>query len=128
MRLSLTAPFPRLIRIPREVAPSPASTVPPRRWGRTIVKKRGFLAPLLQPVGIALGLVIVGVPAVAIWNIYSASETRRALHEAPVNRGNTVVETKVRRQVADGETELVLRLVDGKLVRVIRLRRDTREC
>ena len=31
-----------------------------RRAGRTVVKKRGVLAPLLFPIGIAGGLVIVG--------------------------------------------------------------------
>ena len=46
-------------------------------------------------------------------------QARRAEHDAAVNRGNTVVETHVKRRVADGETEPVLRLVDAKLVSVI---------
>jgi hypothetical protein len=118
MRLSLPAPFQRLAHASRDSAP--VTEARPRRWsGRTIVKKRGLLAPLLQPIGIAIGIVVVGVPAIAVWNIYSASEARRAEHDAAVNRGNTVVETNVKRQVADGETEFVLRLIDGKLVRVI---------
>ena len=49
-------------------------------------------------------------------------QARRAEHDAAVNRGNTVVETHVKRRVADGETESLLRLVDGKLVRFIAAR------
>jgi len=118
MRLSLPASVPRAARAPRDLSQAPEA-VPQRRSGRTIVKKRGLLTPLLQPIGIAVGIVVVGLPAIAVWNIYSASEARQAEHDAAVNRGNTVVETHVKRQVADGETEFVLRLIDGKLMRVI---------
>ena len=84
-----------------------------------VVRKSGLFAPLLKPIGIALAIVIVGVPAIFAWNIYSASEARRALHDAAVTVGSTVVETPVRRRIADGQVELVLREVDGRLVRVI---------
>ena len=90
-----------------------------RRGGRVVVKKRGALAPLLLPIGIASGLMIVGVPSIAIWNIYSASEARRALHEAPVIPDDSLAKTTIKREVADDESEFVLRLIDGKLVRVI---------
>ena len=84
-----------------------------RRAGRTVVKKRGVLAPLLFPIGIAAGLVVVGVPSIAIWNIYSASEARRALHEAPVVRDDSLAKTSIKREVASDESEFVLRLVEG---------------
>ena len=51
MRLALPVPFPRSARVATEIAP--AVERPPLRPGRTIVKKRGWLAPLLQPVGVA---------------------------------------------------------------------------
>ena len=84
-----------------------------------VVNKRGWLGSLLFPIGVAAGIVVIGVPTFMIWNIYSASEARRTEHEAAVARNETVAKTTVARQVADGETQFVLRLVDGKLVRVI---------
>jgi hypothetical protein len=64
-------------------------------------------------------LLIVGVPSIAIWNIYSASESRRALHEAALNPDVTTVRAPVQRQVPEGDATFVLRLIDGKLVRVV---------
>jgi hypothetical protein len=84
-----------------------------------VVHKTGALAAFLRPVGIAFALVILGVPAIFAWNIYSASEARRALHETTVPAGKTMVETDIRRRVADGEVEFLLRQVDDSVVRVI---------
>ena len=87
---------------------------------RAEVARKGALAALLGPVGVAVALVIVGVPAIFAWNIHTASEARRALHDSTHTVGETaLVETPVVRKVADGEVELVLRQVDGNLVRVI---------
>jgi hypothetical protein len=86
---------------------------------RQVIKRRGALGSLLFPIGVACGLVIVGIPAISIWNIYSASEARRAAHETPVKTSGTRIETPVRRQIRDDQTEFVLRLQDGKLVRVL---------
>jgi hypothetical protein len=91
----------------------------PRRPERSLIKRRGALAPLLFPIGIASALLIVGVPSIAIWNIYSASESRRALHEAALNPDVTTVRAPVQRQVPEGDATFVLRLIDGKLVRVV---------
>jgi len=91
----------------------------PRRPERTIIERRGALAPLLLPIGIASALIIVGVPSIAIWNIYSASESRRALHEAALNPDVTTVRAPVQRQVPENDATFVLRLIDGKLVRVV---------
>jgi hypothetical protein len=85
----------------------------------TVVKKSGFFAPLLRPVGMGVALVIVGVPAIFAWNIYSASEARRTLHDSAITASGTIVKTSIKRKVADGEVEFVLRQVDGRLVRVI---------
>ncbi len=114
MRLSLPVS-------PTRLTPSRRNAIPETkvRSQRRFGGKPGVLGPFLRPIGVAVGLVIVGLPALAVWNIYSASEVRRAEHDAAVNRGKTTVETHVRRQVADDETAFVLRLVDGKLVRVI---------
>src|SRR5579872_3726246 len=100
MRLSLPAVLP--LRFAAAPPHGARTTVASERRGRTIIKKRGLFAPFLQPIGIAIGLVVVGLPAIAVWNIYSASEARRAEYDAAVNRGKTVVETHVKRQVADG--------------------------
>ncbi len=116
MNLALLAPPAPVSRRPTSASRGEAPAAP---RGRTVINKRGLLAPLLGPIGVAAGLVIVGVPAIAIWNIRTASEERNAVHEAPAPRDTTVAETTVRREVADGETEFVLRLIDGKLVRVI---------
>jgi hypothetical protein len=67
----------------------------------------------------AIALVIVGVPAIFAWNIYSASEARRTLHDSAITTGRTIVKTSIKRKVADGEVEFVLRQVDGRFVRVI---------
>lgn len=109
MRLALTAPF---IRLPRR-APR-ASQAP-----ATVVARRGALAALLGPVGVACALLVVGIPTVAIWNIRTASDARNAAHDAPAPRDATTAGAAASRKVADGETEFVLRLVDGRLVRVI---------
>jgi hypothetical protein len=89
-----------------------------RPQGRRI-RRHGFLAPLLFPIGLAIALVIVGAVGISVWNIHSASDARRSLHEAPVQDSKTEFASSVSRQVADSETEFVLRLVDGQLVRVI---------
>ena len=102
-----------------------AMKAPALRRTEPVRRARGFLGSLALPVGIALAALVVGIPGFAIWNIYSASETRRVAHDAPVDRGDTVVTTTIDRQVADDETEFVLRLVDGKLVRVIAARNET---
>ena len=85
---------------------------------RVTVRRQGLLAPLLFPIGLAIALVIVGAAAVSVWNIRSASETRRTLHEAPVTNSGTKLVTSVSREIVPGEAEFVLRLVDGRLVRV----------
>jgi hypothetical protein len=120
--------------VPASTATLPASPagVPAPRWPwrvrparptprvvRQVIRKRGMLAPLLAPIGVAIALLIIGIPAIAIWNIHSASEARRALHEAAVPADATALTVPVKRQVQDGEAEFVLRLIDGKLVRVI---------
>jgi hypothetical protein len=92
--------------------------------GKTVVYKVGFLAALLRPVGVALAIVIVGVAAVFAWNIYSASEIRRALHETTVPAAGTTVETTIRRRVADGEVEMILRRSDDSVLRVIAAKDD----
>jgi len=92
--------------------------------GKTVVNKVGFLAAMLRPIGLAVATVIVGVAAVFAWNIYSASEIRRALHETAVPATGTSVETTIRRQVADGEVEMVLRRSDDSVLRVIAARDD----
>jgi hypothetical protein len=79
----------------------------------------GAFAALLRPVGVALAIVIVGVPCIFAWNIYTASETRRALHENSVPAGTTTVETSFQRKVRDGEVELHLRRANGEVIRVI---------
>ena len=85
-----------------------------------VIRKGGVLASLLRPVGVAIALVIVGVPAIFAWNIYTASEARRLLHDfTRASQDTAVVAAPVARKVADGEVELVLRQVDGNLVRVI---------
>jgi hypothetical protein len=95
---------------------------------RAEVVRKGALAALLGPVGVAIALVIVGVPAIFAWNIHKASEARRALHDSTHTVGETArVETPVVRKVADGEVELVLRQVDGNLVRVIAAKDATDE-
>ena len=86
----------------------------PRAPGRI-----GALAALLRPVGVALAIVIVGVPCIFAWNLYTASEIRRALHEDAAPAGTTTVETSFRRKVRDGEVEMHLRRADGEVVRVI---------
>lgn len=104
---------------------APLPTLPPPAPPQTTVirertiKRRGALGSLLFPIGVACGLVIVAVPAIGIWNIYSASEARRAVHETTIKPSGTHVETPVRRQLAAGQAEFVLKLQDGKLVRVI---------
>jgi hypothetical protein len=96
---------------------APSATVL-RRQNHTIVRA-GVLSALLRPAGTALALVVVGVPCIFAWNIYSASEARRILHETPAPSGHTSVETNVRRKVRDGEVEMHFRRVDGGVVRVI---------
>ena len=103
----------------RQAPPALPDQSRPSANGRMVVKKRGWLGSLLFPIGVGGAILVVGVPSFMIWNIYSASEERRAEHEAAVASNRTVAETTVTRQVADGETQFVLRLVDGKLVRVI---------
>ncbi len=76
-------------------------------------------APLLRPVGLALAALIVGVPAIFAWNIYSASEARRLLHETSVVQGATTLTTTIKRKVSDGELQFILRESDGGLSRVI---------
>jgi nitrate reductase NapE component len=97
------------------VAPATAHLRPASRG----IRKHSFLAPLLFPIGLAIALVIVGAVGLSVWNIHSASEARRSLHQAPVQSSKTEFASSVSRQVADSETEFVLRLVDGRLVRVI---------
>jgi hypothetical protein len=92
---------------------------PRARVVRTVVKKRGPLASLLAPIGVAIAALIVGIPAIFAVNIFTASEARRALHDSAVVGADTVVKAPVRRQVADGEVEFVVRQSDGALVRVI---------
>jgi hypothetical protein len=98
---------------------------PPTIIRERTIRKRGGLGALLFPVGVACGLVGVGIPAIGIWNIYSASEARRAAHETTIKPSGTHIETPVRRQIADGQTEFVLKLQDGKLVRVIAGKAET---
>ena len=110
MSLPVPASSSGTLAVPSEVpAPRwPWRTRPARstpRVVRQVIRKRGMLAPLLAPIGVAVALLIVGIPAVAIWNIYSASETRRALHEAAVPADATAAVVPVKRVVQDGEAE-----------------------
>jgi hypothetical protein len=82
------------------------------------VRPKGALAALLSPIGTALGVVIVAVTLAGGWNIYSASEARRLAHEQIVKPSGTHLETTIRRQIRDDQTEFVLKLADGKLLRV----------
>jgi len=113
------ANLPVLSGFARRGAVAPYERGRPPVAGKTVVNKVGFLAALLRPIGIALATVIVGVATVFAWNIYSASESRRALHEATVPATGTTVETTIRRQVADGEVEMLLRRSDDSVLRVI---------
>jgi hypothetical protein len=74
---------------------------------------------LLRPIGLALAALIVGVPAIFAWNIYSASEARRLVHERPVVQGSTTLTTAIKRKVSDNELEFILREANGQLSRVI---------
>jgi hypothetical protein len=76
-------------------------------------------AALLRPIGLALAALIVGVPAIFAWNIYSASEARRLVHERPVVQGSTTLTTAIKRKVSDNELEFILREANGQLSRVI---------
>lgn len=106
-------------------APAPAARRLPhvlrlnRDPAKTVVNKIGFLGALLRPIGLAIAVVLVGCVTIFAWNVYSASEHRRGLHQAAVPTTGTIVETTVQRQVADGEVEMVVRQVDGSAVRVI---------
>ncbi len=81
------------------------------------LRQRGGLAALLSPIGLACGIVIVGTAAIGAWNVYSASEARRLLHEQAVKPSGTHLKTPIHREIGDDRTEFVLRLGDGRLVR-----------
>jgi hypothetical protein len=131
MAFSLPVPFRNRTLIRRTVtpavieatavsaAPPGMAAPPPARVGRVVVNKYGTFGAFFRPVGIAVGLVIVGVPAMWATNIFLASEARRAIHESAVVAGNTLVQAPIKRQVAEGEVEFVMRQADGRLVRVI---------
>ncbi len=134
MAFSLPVPFRKRMIVRRTVTPAiieatavaapgagmaPAAPVPPARVGRVVVNKYGTFGAFLRPIGIAVGLVVIGVPAMWATNIFLASEHRRALHDTAVVRPNTIVQAPVTRQVAQGEVEFVLRQSDGRMVRVI---------
>jgi hypothetical protein len=89
-----------------------------RRQNQTVAGA-GALATFLRPIGIAVALVVVGVPCIFAWNIYSASEARRTLHSTPAPSGNTTVETSIQRKVQDGEVAMHFRRIDGSIVRAI---------
>lgn len=81
-------------------------------------------AALLRPIGLALAVLIVGIPAIFAWNVYSASEARRLMHEKPVVHGQTALTTRIQRKVSDDELQFILREADGGLSRVIVSRAD----
>src|SRR5215212_4445951 len=97
MAFSLPVPFRNRALVRRTVAPAlidalpatKAAAAPAPRVGRVVVNKYGMFGALLRPIGIAIGLVIVGVPAMWATNIFLASEARRALHDAATVEGKT---------------------------------------
>ena len=63
-------------------------------------------------------LLIVGLAFVYFsWNY--EREARRQEHVAPVHTDETTIETNVKRQINDGEVELIFRQESGRIIRVV---------
>lgn len=74
---------------------------------------------LVFPIGVAISLCIIGLVAFMVWNIWSSSEATREAHETRPHRDGTVVQLNVARKLSADEVRLVLRQLDGRLVRVV---------
>lgn len=82
-----------------------------------IIRRRGAIGSLLAPIGMAVGLVIVGAAGFGAWNMYATSAANRLLHETAVKPSGTHLTTGIHRQIPDDRTEILLRLGDGRVVR-----------
>ena len=82
------------------------------------VKKYGFLGAFLRPIGIALGVLLIGWGAVSMGTTFWRSYQRHIEHAKPYHEDKSIFDIVLRSNLPDDAVKLVIRDVDGKLRRV----------
>ena len=100
-----------------EVLPPPV-----QRPARIKIKKYGFLGAFLRPIGIALGVLILGWGILSIGTNYMRSYQRHVEYSKTTHRDDSYLMVLLGRAgpaLSTGQTKFVYRDIDGKLHRVV---------
>ena len=106
------------------VRPLQGEVLPPltQRPTRIKVKKYGFLGAFLRPIGIALGVLLLGWGSLSIGTNYYRGYQRHVEYSKTTHRDDsylTVLLGMAGPALSAGQTKLVYRDIDGKLHRVV---------